>query len=87
MSDEDKVQRMIAPNIKVLADLIKNDIEELSITHPKLRDKKHGVFIIGILFEDGHMHTIHPEATLAYAMLKRMGEEIAGKISNTDSEK
>jgi hypothetical protein len=66
---------------KMLINAITKDVKKIGQINPKLRGKKHSAFLVGVLFEGGHIHTIYPEPTLAHQMIKRMEEEIKKKLN------
>jgi GTP1/Obg family GTP-binding protein len=70
-------------NLNRLIASIKDDIQKLLFSFPQFRGLKHKAFIIGVLFENDHLHTIHPNLTLAHSMIKRMEAEIAKRLADS----
>jgi hypothetical protein len=57
------------------------DMDRLPFTHPNVKGKRFVGYVLGIVADDGYLHTIHPSDTrLAANMLERMADEIAGKM-------
>jgi hypothetical protein len=75
-SKSSSTQQTIA-NFKKLKEEICECVDKLIFGFPQYRGLKHGAWMLGILFTDGKIHTIHPsDLELSKSMLRRMIEEI-----------
>jgi hypothetical protein len=83
-SKSSSTQETIA-NFRKLKEDICGSIDKLIFGFPQYRGLKPVVWILGIVFEDGRIHTIRPH-DLKYAkqMLERMSEEIDKKINEAE---
>jgi hypothetical protein len=57
--------------------------ETIANFFPQYRGLKPAVWILGIVFEDGRIHTIHPpDLSFAKIMLERMLKEVEKKLGD-----
>ena len=81
-SKSSSTQETIA-NFRKLKEEICDCTDRLIFGFPKYRGLKPAVWILGIVFEDGRIHTIHPpDLMFAKSMLERMLKEIDKKLGD-----
>lgn len=84
-SKSSSTQETIA-NFRKLKEEIGADIDKLIFGFPQYRGLAPVVWILGVVFEDGRIHTIHPkDLNYSKKMLERMMQEIEKRIEQSEN--